>query len=139
MNPEYILLKWFDTLPPSQRQTLAYLYILMTSGNSGDFAMTGEEAVRHFQMLVATPDFPLRRVARLVSIRGVFSFLFFDADFVQRYVTLHPAPTEGAPLPISRYQWLRSTVQWRRLSERVLSDNVLHGWLKNLNSSSAKG
>ncbi|NLV24550.1 MAG: hypothetical protein GXY54_07165 [Deltaproteobacteria bacterium] len=131
-------MKWFDTLPPGQRQTLAYLYILMTSTNSGDFAMIGEEAVRHFQMFVSTPDFPLRRVARLVSIRGVFSFLFFDADFVQRYVALHPAPAGGAPLPISRYQWLRSTAQWRRLAERVLADNVLHGWLRSLNSSSGK-
>ena len=138
MNPEQAFLKWFEDLPPGQRHTLAYLYILVTSGNSGDFALTGEEALSRFHTLLRTPDFPLSRVARMVSIRGVFSFLFFDDDFVQRYVSSYPLPSGGAPLSLSRYQWLRTTVRWRRLSENALSDGVLHRWFRSLTFSTGE-
>jgi len=127
MNPEQAFSNWFEHLPPGQRQTLAYLHLLMTSANSNDFALTPEEALTRFQTLLHTPDFPLRRAARLLMIRGVFSFLFSDVDFMLRHLAGSPH-IERDRLPISPFQWLRSAALWQRLCGGDLSDASLHDW-----------
>ena len=97
MDPEQAFANWFENLPPGQRQTLAYLHLLMTSANSNDFALTHEEALVRFQRMLHAPDFPLRRAARLLMIRSVFSFLFSDVDFMVR----HLAGSPHIPVPMA--------------------------------------
>ena len=128
MDPEQAFANWFENLPPGQRQTLAYLHLLMTSANSNDFALTHEEALARFQRLLHTPDFPLRRAARLLMIRSVFSFLFSDVDFMVRHLAGSPH-IEQDLLPISPFQWLRSAALWQKLCGGELSDDSLHDWL----------
>ena len=128
MDPEQAFANWFENLPPGQRQTLAYLHLLMTSATGNDFALTPEEALTRFQTLLRTPDFPLRRAARLLMIRSVFSFLLSDVDFMLRQLAGSPR-IERDLLPISPFQWLRSAALWRRLCCGELSDASLHDWL----------
>jgi hypothetical protein len=131
-DPEKAFMAWLRSLPVVQRQTLAYVYTLMTSSNSADFAMSGEEALQRFEQLVRSPEFAVRRVARLLSIRAVFSFMLLDADFMRNYLTSHPALAKDNLIALSPYQWLRGVVRWRHLLQASLSDQVLRLWLSEL-------
>ena len=129
-QPEKVFLAWFRSLPVWQRYLLAHVYVLMTSPYTGDFAMTGAECLRWFEAQAEAPDFPIRRVARILSLRAIFSFLFKDADFVRSIVRAHPAFLSKTVAQISPYQWQRSAGGWKRLTEGPLSDGALQEWLK---------
>ena len=128
-NPEYHFWTWFDSLPAWQRQTLAKLYIVMTSTNNADFILSGKESLYRFEVDTRMPDFEIRRVARLLTIRSVFSFLLSDISYIQKFFTEHPADEHDAPVPLSVYQWKQIAEKWKRVCNASLSDSALHVWM----------
>ena len=131
-SPEDIFLLWFNQLPPMQRCTLAHLYVIMTSSDSGDFALTELEALSRFEAIMQEPEFPVRRVARLLAIRGVFNFIFANVSFLVGYVESRPALLSGDSIALAPHQWKRVATRWKCLTAGDLSDGALHGWLASL-------
>ncbi len=131
-NPEQAFAHWFNALPLWQRHALAYLYYLMTSGNSADFALTGAESMQRLLSDLVSADFPIRRVSRLLSIRAIFGFIFQDAEFARQFVLTKAAGFTGDSVQITGYQWLRDEQSWQRLCLAELSDVSLHQWLLSL-------
>ena len=132
-NPECHFWIWFDSLPAWQRQTLAKLYIVMTSSNNADFILSGKESLDRFEIDTRTPDFEIRRVARLLTIRSLFSFLLSDISYIQNFFTKHPADEHDAPVSLSTYQWKQIAEKWKLLCTGSLSDSALHNWMYNIN------
>lgn len=131
IEPEQQLLAWFETLPIWQQRTLAHLYTMMTSSNTAYFALDGDEALRHFRNVVSMPDFPVRRVARLLQVRSVFSFVFYDVEFVRRYMLDNPG-LSNREVDVAPHSWDRCAANWRKLCATQLSDASLHCWLMQL-------
>jgi hypothetical protein len=131
IEPEQQFLTWFATLPLWQQRTLAHLYTMMSSPNTAYFALDGDEALRHFRNVVSMPDFPVRRVARLLHVRAVFSFVFYDVEFVRRYMLDNPGLNHGA-VDVAPHHWDRCAANWRKLCTTQLSDATLHCWLMQL-------
>jgi hypothetical protein len=129
--PNKLLLNWLDKLPQWQRESLIKQYIFMTSTNSSDFAFTDEEAWQYFERLLIKPDFPLRRLAQLLTVRALFSFLLEQSD-----------PSGFLPVPLvekndnchtlDSAQFIRTCQQWRELCQTGLSDHALQAWLFTL-------
>jgi hypothetical protein len=131
-DPEQNFRDWFMTLPLWQRHALAYFFYLMTSAHSGDFALSGAESLQRFEADLGSGDFPIRRVARLLSIRAVFSFIYADEEFARQFVLTRRSDLAGDPTQIAAYQWMRDAHSWQRLCDAGLSDRSLHRWLAAL-------
>lgn len=131
IEPEQRFLSWFNSVPVWQQRTLAHLHTMMTSPNTAYFALDGDEALRHFYNVVTMPDFPVRRVARLLQVRGVFSFVFYDVEFVRRYMLDNPNLQEGA-VDIAPHHWDQCAATWRELCATQLNDASMHHWLMRL-------
>jgi hypothetical protein len=131
VEPERRFLVWFDSIPVWQQRTLAHLYTMMTSPNTAYFALDGAEALQHFFNVVARPDFPVRRVARLLQVRAVFSFVFYDVEFVRRYM-LDNLVLQTESVSSSIHPWDQCAQSWYNLRNTELSDASLHQWLMQL-------
>jgi len=130
-EPEQKFLTWFESLPSWQQCILAHLHTMMTSTNTAYFVLDGEEALRHFHNEVHKPDFPVRRVARLLQIRSVFSFVFYDVEFVRRYMLDNPYLGNSVAV-LNKHEWDWCSERWRELCANELSDASLHHWLMQL-------
>lgn len=131
-DPERLFVAWFVALPLWQRQALAYCYFLMTSNRSDDFAMDGAESLQRFHLLLGSPDFPIRRITRLLSVRGVFGFLYSNFDFARQFVLDRITDANGKTVSLGEHQWSRGATRWKRLCSQGLSDEALHAWLTRL-------
>ena len=74
-DPEQLILSWLDEIPKKYRDILVGQYIFMTCTESGDLVLSGDAAWQYFRKKMTEPDFPLRRVARLLTTRSLLSFL----------------------------------------------------------------
>lgn len=127
-TPDKLLLQWLDEIPGWQREALASHYIFMTSSDSGDFAFNGAESWCYFETRIKRVEFPLRRVAHLLSVRALFTFLLEFSDPGTFPVT-HPADTGDGIYPFDSAMFLRSCYRWRELCQTGLSDEALQEWL----------
>lgn len=130
-DPEQLILSWLEELPKRYRDQLVCQYIFMTCTESNDLALSGDEAWQYFRKKLIEPDFPLRRVARLLTTRSLLTFLldFFSADAHGEQVTNQSA----RDLPsLDAIQYLRAGLHFREMAETGLSDAVLQEWLLDL-------
>jgi len=131
MTPDKLLLQWLGEIPLWQREALARHFIFMTSSDSGDFAFDGAEALRHFEASLIKAEFPLRRVAYVLTARTLFTFVLqFSAPGT--FPVAHPGGDCGAPFPFDSAQFLRSCQRWQNLCQSGLSDGALQEWLISL-------
>ena len=130
-SPDKLLLQWLDDIPNWQREALALHYIFMTSTDSGDFSLTEAEAWQRFKFLIKQPEFPLRRVSRLLTIRALFTFLL---EFSDSNTFPFPPSVEATEevYPFDAVQFLRICKSWRDLCQTGLSDVTLQNWLLEL-------
>ncbi|MDD2556741.1 MAG: hypothetical protein PHH87_00480 [Desulfuromonas sp.] len=128
LEPQRQFLLWFESIPPWQQRTLAHLHTMMTSPNTAYFTLDGDEALRHFLNVVRAPDFAVRQVANLLQVRSVFSFVFYDVEFVRRYTLDNPG-LYGAAMTATPHYWDRCAASWHELCATGLSDAELHRWL----------
>ncbi|MEA3544749.1 MAG: hypothetical protein U9R69_05945 [Thermodesulfobacteriota bacterium] len=129
--PDKLLLQWLGGIPVWQREALASHYIFMTSSDSGDFAFNGDEAWCHFEARLNRPEFPLRRVARLLTVRSLFTFLLEFSD-PGTFPVPHPNGAGDEFYPFDSAQFLRSCNRWSDLCQTGLSDKALQEWLLSL-------
>ncbi|MDY0189341.1 MAG: hypothetical protein RBR22_01290 [Desulfuromonas sp.] len=129
LDPELAFMQWFNSLPLWQRRSLAYLYIVMSTQNSEDFAMSEKEALQRFTALIQSPEFRARKIARLLSVRSLFGFIFYDLDFVIRCLGAQHSSDGNALSAFATHQWVRCAHQWEKLQADELGDAALHSWL----------
>lgn len=138
VSPEKMLEAWLLTLPVQQRQVLCRWYVFLTSRDSREFSLTGEESYQLFIARLTAVDFAARRVARLVMIRAVFSFILnhsFGPDYQPGGVSATAMAREVSQ--ISHYQWLRAAKQWQDLCAGALDDGALSAWLQRMEDADA--
>jgi len=123
--PDVALQQWLDMGDPSIIMTLVKNYLLMTTERSEDFALDEAEALAYVKQQITRPDFPQRRVARLLIIRSLFSFLL-DQD------RLMSIPQQETVLPIKAAHMLQVQRQWKELCENDLADSALIRWLEEM-------
>lgn len=130
-DPEQLILSWLDEIPKKYRDILVGQYIFMTCTESGDLVLSGDAAWQYFRKKMTEPDFPLRRVARLLTTRSLLSFLLdsFSADTHGENL----ANGSAATLPsLDAVQYLRASQHFRKMAEMGLSDAALQEWLLDL-------
>ena len=130
-DPEQLVISWLDELPKRCRDALVYQWIFMTCTESDDLVLSGDDAWQYFRKKLMEPDFPLRRVARLLMTRSLLTFLldFFSADADGENLANGSAKT----LPsLDAVQYLRASQHFRQMVESELSDAALQEWLLDL-------
>jgi len=129
--PDKLVLEWLGEIPLWQRDALVTHYVFMTSPDSGHFALSGVEAWHHFKTLMTQPEFPLRRVALILSVRALFTFLLEFSE-----PGTFPVASQNNNVdeiyPFDSIQFLRSCKHWRQLCQEGLSDGAIQEWLLSL-------
>jgi len=131
MNPDEAFEHWFESMPAAHRGKLCMLFFFLTGERTDDFFLSDQEALRRFSLFCSRPDFPVRRVARLLLIRAVFSFVLRSED-VERFLELIPGSMRSDVVPIEGLQWLRTLRAWEQLCKTGLSDESLYRWLESI-------
>lgn len=126
--PDQLLLSWLNALPQRHREALAHRYVFMTSNDTADFCLSGGDAWRYFEKRLLEPDFPLRRVARLLIARDLLNFILAcsSSDVLQ---TLLSDETVNLLPSLDNAQFLRAGQHLRELCQAGLSDAALEDWL----------
>jgi hypothetical protein len=124
-NPIQAFVEWFQSLAVGHRQYLAHMFFVLTTQNTTDLAMAKETSPDRFLSYVVKKDFPVRVVARMVVIRGIFDFILLNKDELLQ-------ETPGAPsiVNISEKHWEKGFESWRMLRGKELSDIYTQMWLK---------
>ena len=124
-TPDKTLLHWLDSSDTAIIAVLVKNYLLLSTERSEDFALDDAEALTYVKQQISRPDFPQRRVARLLIIRSLFSFLL-DQD------RLMFVPQQETVLPIQTAHLLQVQRQWKELCENDLADSALIQWLEEM-------
>ena len=130
-DPTAIFLAWFDTIPVIQQQHLSRLFIFCTTRDSADFALSPGEALGRLKQDIAKSDFPLRKLSQLTVLKAVFDLILHDPG---RFSTIDPRQslTDRKVSPLSERQWRATAASWRRLRSELLTDGVVHAWLRTI-------
>lgn len=126
--PDQLLLAWLAEMPLRHRDTLLSRYIFMTCSDSADLVLSGEEAWRYFVKQLLKPDFPLRRVARLLEARTILAFLLDILSTDSQEPTLAEGSAVALP-SIDAAQFQRAAHHLRTLAAAELADEALQEWL----------
>ncbi len=132
MNPDEAFERWFESMPVPHRGQLCLLFFFLTGERTDDFFLSDQEALRRFALFCGRPDFPVRRVARMLLIRAVFGFVLRSEDSIERFLELMPGSMRPEVVPIEGFQWLRSVREWEKLCKSGLSDESLYRWLESI-------
>jgi len=127
-SPEHATLRWLSELPPLVCHLLVMRFILMTSQDSGDFALTVEESLEYFAHYLCEPDFSLRRLARILTVRSVFSFILEQDD--EFFSTCSVDSLDSNVPSFDAAQILRAQKSWRDLCRHHLANEQLVVWLR---------
>jgi len=115
-------LNWLNTLPAPYRHQLARTYWLMSAETTAEMTRSPEEAERLWRRRLEAPDFPLRKVAALIQMRGVVDFLLSHPELLHQH---DPAPGTRPIEPIAPHHWERIAASWRQVRHQHLSDQAL--------------
>lgn len=124
-HPYQTLLHWLDRSDTAIITVLVKTYLLMTTERSEDFALDDAEALAYVKQQITRPDFPQRRVARLLIIRSLFNFILEQDRFMS-------SPQQEAVLPIETAHLLQVQRQWKHLCENELADENLVNWMASM-------
>ncbi|MCP4116875.1 MAG: hypothetical protein GY737_15955 [Desulfobacteraceae bacterium] len=134
-NPIQAFIEWYRSLAQGQRQYIAHMYIVMTTGNTADLALARDISPARFEYQVLTRDFPVRMVARMVVIRGIIDLIFINRDLLCPTQSRITPGTDFKSVPnivdISEKQWEKGLDSWKRLRAVELSDIYTRLWLKS--------
>jgi len=128
-NPMTAFINWFASVPPHHRERLAHIFCVTTTRDTGDMLAAPSTSLARFTAYFTRPDFPLRVVARVFTVRTLFDLLLIH----RKELVTHPEewmPGHGTHgmIPLDPHQWDRVYTSWGRLRSRELSDRVLHTW-----------
>lgn len=124
-SPEYAILSWLESCEQNVAFFLVRNYIYMMSHKSDDFVLDDAESLAHFRCLMTQTDLPQRRVARVLCVRTLFSFVF---DYSMQETT----DEKTSSIQLAHY--LKAHQHWQRLVKDSLSDDTIAEWLRQLES-----
>jgi hypothetical protein len=130
-DPEQLILSWLDQMPKKHRDTLVSQYIFMTCTDSGDLALSGDEGWQYFRKMLTEPDFPLRRVARLLTTRSLLSFVL-DLPSANAHWENLPNESDKTMTSLDAAQYLRAGQHFQKMIQSDLSDAAISEWLLDL-------
>jgi len=120
-DPEQAILYWLENQDHTISVFLVRSYIFMTSHQSDDFTLNDQESLIHFQHLMTQTDLPQRRIARILSVRTLFSFLLNNSDLQTTDAQIHS---------IQLAHQLKARQGWQQFCQEQLDDYVLLDWLR---------
>jgi len=123
-TPDIVLLQWLEASDQNIIKALVKGYLFMTTEKSEGFTFDDTEALAHIKHQITRSDFPQRRVARLITIRSLFSFILSRG---QIYAFAVPGKTA---LSIETVRLLQVQYEWQQLCQEELSDTLLTNWLE---------
>jgi len=122
-DPEQAILSWLENQDHTISVFLVRSYIFMTSHKSDDFTLNDQESLNHFLHLMTQTDLPQRRVARILSVRTLFSFLLNNSDLQTTDDQIHS---------IQLAHQLKARQSWQQFCQEQLEDHVLLDWLRQM-------
>ncbi len=102
------------------------MYFVLTTQDTTDLAIESKAALVRFQIHVTKNDFPLRVVARMVTVRAIIDFLFINRDLLVTQPITGPKLTD-----IAQKQWDTAFESWKILRAGELSDPYIRFWLQS--------
>ena len=120
-DAEHALLAWLKGCDQGVASYLLRHYFFMTSHKSEDLLLDEEALLSRFEHVLTLPDFPQRRLARLLCVRTLFCFLLESGNSQavnQKICSIHCG-----------YQ-IKARERWRRFSQHHLTDEMLAQWLR---------
>ncbi len=142
IDPTEYVLDWFYGLPPGHREQLARTYWTIAGNDVNNVFLSGDEVVEKFEAVILQPDFPIRRIARLVQLRAMIDFIFeyfhnlelFSLSQAFSFVSLEQeGDTNVGVVSFGDKQWERDIRNWQSLWVNELSNDALDAWLHNMN------
>jgi hypothetical protein len=141
-NPVTAFIRWFESLPPGHRQRLAHIFFVCTTQHTGDMLAEPRNSLDRFVIHFTRPDFPLRVVSRVFTVRALFDLLLMHRKELvagpEEWLARHGLENM---VPLDAHQWDRVFGSWAALRSRDLADPVLHAWAAAVlkNKKSKKG
>ncbi|MGM0452734.1 MAG: hypothetical protein ACQERN_06175 [Thermodesulfobacteriota bacterium] len=130
-HPMNYFKSWFHTVPVLHQQHIARLFILCTTENSADFALSPEDALVRFQNYISGADFHLRVCSRLMILCAVFDLIFNNRKrFMSMDQELAGSGQGRNVARLSEKQWEKTEISWRNFRGRALTDKVIYAWLQ---------
>ena len=123
-DPELAILSWLKACDQNVSFFLLRHYFFMTSERSDDFVLDAAASLTRFQHLLTLPEFPQRRLARILHVRTLFSFIF-------DHYTITP-PQNHKVSSINHAYQVKAKQSWEAVCREFLPDDVLKNWLLNL-------
>jgi hypothetical protein len=128
-NPVTAFIHWFDALPPGHRQRLAHIFFVCTTQHTGDMLAEPRHSLDRFVIHFTRPDFPLRVVSRVFTVRALFDLLLMHRKELvagpEEWLAGHGLDNM---IPLDAHQWDRVSASWAALRSRELADPYLHAW-----------
>jgi hypothetical protein len=128
-NPITAFMHWFDTLPPGHRQRLAHIFFVCTTQHAGDMIAEPRNSLARFKIHFTRPDFPLRVVSRVFTVRALFDLLLMHRKELvaspEKWLAGHGLDNL---VPLDTHLWDQVFESWATLRSRDLSDPNLHAW-----------
>jgi len=126
-SPPAVLVAWFNSLPSGLQYSLLKSYIFMSSPVTDDFTLNAQESCNYFYRQLAEADLPFRRIARLLTIRTLFSFLLEHPDLSVPY---DKVADNVRSLQVARFYQAKQ--EWQKLCQSGMSDAAIKAWLDEL-------
>ncbi len=123
-DPELAILSWLKACDQNVSFFLLRHYFFMTSERSDDFVLDAEASLARFQHLLTLPEFPQRRLARILHVRTLFSFVF------DHYIIKHPQNDKVSS--INHAYQVKAKKSWEAVCRQFLADDILKSWLLSL-------
>ena len=123
-TPAFALWSWLEQQPADLKAGLVKCYILMCSPTSAEFVLNDEEALNLFYRQIMERDLPIRRIARLLTVRSIFSFLLRGNGTTG---LINGLAVDTSDITTARFY--RAQTEWDKLCANQLTDASLLQWL----------
>ena len=126
-------ISWFDTIPFLHQQHIARLFILCTTDNSADFALSPAEALGRFRSYISAADFHLRVCSRLMILCAIFDLILNNRErFIAMDRELVNTGQDHNIAHLSEKQWEKTEDSWRLFRSKTLTDRAIYDWLQKV-------
>jgi len=129
IDPMTAFLNCFTALSPDHRRRLAHIFFVCTPRGTGEMLADPRSSHDRFLNYFTRPDFPLRVVARVFTVRTLFDLLLIHRkELVTNPGKWIPGYTPENMISLDTHLWNKVYTSWGALRSREMSDRILHTW-----------
>jgi len=93
-------------------------------------ALNHEQAEDKFLAYLQRPDFPVRLLSRMITVRGMTTYLLANREILEQGNVLTADGDASNVLDLSAVMWKKTRAGWQRLLSEELSDRVFAAWTR---------